>query len=800
MSQNTGRKLVCAAMIGAASLISGDEARAQEGPNGDASDEIVVTAQRREQNLQDVPLAVTAVGGEELAARNVVDVRDLGQFTPSLTVQGASRSSGGGANAAMFVRGVGQDEFLISFDPGVGIYLDEVYLGRTVGAILDMADVERVEVLRGPQGTLFGRNTIGGALQIVSKAPELEDLGGFVTLGARSDDGYEATGALNVPLGQSAALRLTAQTRVQDGFATNQSTGADLSNVDRQLFRAQLLVEPTERLRISLSADGSSLDERGIQASLIDVDPSNAFLGLYNGLRSPDPLHPVLSVEDVSRDGDVSNLNRDGLNQNEAWGFGANISYRMSDQLLFKSITSYRELSATFTADLDGTDEPFVDNLYDTEQDQFSQELQIQGESFGDRLEFVVGGFYFRERAREAGAIDIFAGLFDTLQALPGPGVPAFQGVDCGVTPEFCAGGAGNPNNAFFDLQFRTDSAVETDSLAVFAQFDYHLTDALSVTLGLRQSWDDKTLDYVVTRGGGSAALCAGPFAAAIGCIDGQTYAVAPTRFEDTFEAFTPRFGINYRVNDDVLLYASAARGFKSGGFNGRATTPADLTIFNPEEIWSYELGAKSTWLDQRLTLNAALFYSDYQDLQFAIAVPNPLGPGTLSPVINAGAAEIMGLEIESRFAWTPELSTSFGGSWIEAEYSEDVSFLGQPTGIVAGNRLPKTPNLQVFASIDLDRPVFDGRLRLLGRLDASYRSDSDNEPSNYAPVAQDAYSLFNARVGISNASNAWALSLWGRNLTDERYLENAFRSGGGTNVGYFARGREIGLSATVRY
>ncbi|MEM9840396.1 MAG: TonB-dependent receptor, partial [Pseudomonadota bacterium] len=757
----------------------------------------------REQSLQDVPVAVTATTGDELADRSAVDIRDLAQFTPGLTVQGAARSSGGGSNASVFIRGVGQDEFLITFDPGVGVYVDGVYLGRSVGSILEIADLERVEVLRGPQGTLFGRNTIGGAIQLASKKPQLGTVEGFASIGARSDNGFEASGAVNLPLGDYAALRLTGQTRTQDGFAVNQVTGNDLSAIDRQVVRGQLLFEPTDRFSALFTADASFLDEPGIQSSLIALDQDSAFLALYNGFRSPSPTEPAIGSGDVSRDADIANLDQDGRNENETWGVAGTLSYKLTDDLTLKSISSHRDLDAAFTADLDGTSEPFVNTLYDTQQEQFSQELQLVGSFADGRVSFVAGGFYFSEDASETGGIDIFAGLYNILEGLPGPVFPAFPGVDCTMTPEFCGGGMLNPVNSGFDLEFRTDSDVSVESYALFGQFDIDVTDRLGLTIGLRQSWDEKTLDYAVNRAGGSAQLCTAfppAVAGSLGCIGEQIFAVPPSSFEDTFNAFTPKFGLDFAVTNDVLLYASASRGFKSGGFNGRATTTADLTVFEPETLWTYEAGLKSTVLNGRARINTAVFYSDYENIQFAIAVPNPTGPGTLSPVINAGSAEIYGLEIESLFKISSDLSASFGAAFTHAEYAEDVTFLGQPTGIEEGNDLPKTPGTQLFGSLDYSRPIMSGSYLLNARLDGSYRSAFENEPSNFAPVSQDGFGLVNARVGIDTASDTFGISAWIKNIGDERYLENAFRSGGGTNVGYFTRGREYGITATYRF
>jgi iron complex outermembrane receptor protein len=741
------------------------------------SDEIIVTARRVGENLQTVPATVSVLNAEALAARQVRDLTDITRTTPNVSIEGAARSSGGGFNSSIFMRGVGQDEFLITFEPGVGTYIDGVYLGRTVGGILELSDVERVEVIKGPQGTLFGRNTIGGVVQVVSKAPQ-PNFDASSSLGLRSDDGVDASAMINLPISDSAIFRASGMLRKQDGFATNIVNGEDLGNVNRLVGRAQLRLLPSDKVTVDLSIDGSRVRQSGVPTSLIDII-SRPTLGLFNALAPlRDPANcarPVpaglctITAADVSRSRGTSSLDAPSRNDADLWGTSGIITFELADNLTLKSITSYRELDAIFTADLDGTDSPLADTTYITSQNQFSQELQFSGNAADGAISFVGGLFYFRENASELGDIGIIRGLFQLLQAAPGPFLP--------LGPGLVAGGAGNPLNVGLDLHFRNQSSIRSSSWAIYGEASYELAPDVRVTGGLRYTRDTKRFTYSSLR-------------AASG-----VFAVAPVSLTGEYDAWTPKVGIDWKASDALFLYASAARGFKSGGFNGRATTLFDFSAFEPETIWSYEGGFKSTLASGRLRLNGAIFYSDYKNIQTTVALPLPAPQvGTASPVLNAGAARIYGAELElfARLAdgWT------FNGSLglLEAEYTRDT-----PPSILIGNRLPKAPKVQFSLGTDYRTSWSDNFDIGLGA-DLSRRSRQENEPSNYDPIAQPAFTLVNARAFLASPEDSWQWSIFVRNLTDKQFLANAFLSGGGTNIGYFARGREWGSSISFNF
>lgn len=794
----TGRSLkgsfFAALMASAAPLWGQPSAQPAAEAQQSGVEDIVVTARRVGEQLQTTPVTVSVLTDEDLASRLVSDISEISRTTPNFTLEGAARSSGGGFNASVFMRGVGQDEFLITFEPGVGLYLDGVYLGRTVGGVLELSDVERVEVIKGPQGTLFGRNTIGGVVQIVSKPPA-DEFEGSVRLGVRTDDGYEGEAMLNAPLSEKALFRVSGLYRTQDGYSRNLVTGEDLGDVDRLVGRAQLRLLPTETLTIDLSADGSRARQNGIPTTLLDYAPfangQPTLAALYNifnfGSPCVAPGCPAAAIDATDvRIGarDTSILDAPSVNDADLWGFAGTATWEASDALTIKSITAYRGMKALFTGDLDGTDAPLVNQTYRTRQRQFSQELQFAGSLFEERLTYVAGLYYFREKARESGDIQIFRTLFPILEAAPGPFIPLLATVNCMTMPQFCAGGAGNPNNQFFDLYFGIASRINSRSLAAYGQFDFAVTDRLRLTAGLRYTKDRKRFTYSAERLGGSGALYG---------QNGVLFSIAPSTQTGEYDAWTPKFGIDFEASDDLFLYASAARGFKSGGFNGRATSVADFSAFEPETIWSFEVGFKSDLLDNRLRLNGAAFYSDYKNIQTTVAITLPNGT-TASPVLNAGAAEIYGAELELVAKPVDQLTLTGGIGLLHARYTEDT-----PPSIVEGNSLPKAPDVQLSFAADYRAPLSDSIDLGLGG-DVSYRSRQENEPSNYRPVSQEGYALINLRASLSDPDDRWQLSAFVKNLTDEVYLANSFRSGGGTNVGYYARGREFGSSLSFRF
>ncbi|HMI92705.1 MAG TPA: TonB-dependent receptor plug domain-containing protein, partial [Polyangiales bacterium] len=400
-------------------------AEATPAPEGEpASEEIVVSARRREEGLQSAPVAVTAFSASDLEQRNVDSADDLAQFTPNLQLEGAAALSGSSSNATVFIRGIGQNDFAIFSDPGVGLYVDDVYLGRSIGGVLDVVDLRRVEVLRGPQGTLFGRNTIGGAVLVTSQRPIFEPEGSVELTGGsfyRTD--FRAT--LNAPLvDDTLAVRVSAARLSRDGYAKRLVDGEELGDIDRVAGRFQLLWTPSDTFEVLVSADATRAREHSAPSTLVAVAPGGfPFQNIFNTLVAPNAgvTAPSNKVDAAFISGDPFTTYATGPNRSDldTWGVSLTPTWEVHPEVSLKSITAFRDMHAVFGRDGDNTPFTFRETFNDDEQWQFSQELQLFGDSFEDRLSWLVGGYYFQEESSEDAAARLAEGVFAALEALP---------------------------------------------------------------------------------------------------------------------------------------------------------------------------------------------------------------------------------------------------------------------------------------------------------------------------------------------------------------------------------------------
>jgi len=727
-------------------------ALAQEQPATTASAEaesgigdIIVTAQRRETRLQDTPIAITALSADNLSQRGVTTVNDLAATVPNLT---STTGPQGSSDANFFIRGVGQFDVIVTNDPGVGVYVDGVYLGRTVGAMLDAGDIARVEVLRGPQGTLFGRNTLGGAISVTSKAPELGGFGATARALYGSRDRIEIDGSINAPLGDIAAFRLYGFHREQDGFATRVFDGVKFGRTDRWGGRAQLLLEPADGLSITLSADYS-------------LDRSNPAPSV-NLAAVPAPFFPPDLANDRSDDFyTVFNSNRPDA-RNEVYGFTGTIAYEFGGATL-KSITAYRKLDGFSTSDPDGTGYRLYDQNVFTHQKQFSQELQIAGKAFSDRLTYLIGAYYFHERADQV--LDL---CFAPITPVP--------------TERF------NACNTWTQGNDQT-----TDSYAIFGQASYGLTDALSLTLGGRYTWEDKAIvstQFFDFRPAGT------PFNPMPGAPPPGLRIVAPivTGLTDTvsFKQFTPKIGVEYKPSPDVLLFASYAKGFRSGGFNGRLIAPqASVPTYAPDTNDAFELGFKADFT-RNLRLNVTAFYSKYEGIQQTIS-----DPVVQFRVANAGDAELYGFEAELTTVPVTGLSLNAAVGYTSSEFKNVPAAVGP----INGNRLPFSPEWTVALGAAYELPV-GGGVTVTPRTDFRYQSRTFFSPFNLPFEQQAPYGLLSARVTVAGLAEGLSLQVYGENLTDKEYFvfgQNALAAQG-VAYNYLGRPREFGILASFTF
>lgn len=709
--------------------------------DGQGIEDIIVTAQRRETRLQDTPIAITALNAENLSERGVATVNDLAATVPNLT---STTGPQGSSDANFFVRGVGQFDVIVTNDPGVGVYVDGVYLGRTVGALIDSGDIARVEVLRGPQGTLFGRNTLGGAISVTSKAPELGGFGVTARGLYGSRDRVEIDGSLNLPVGDAAAFRLYTFAREQDGFATRIFDGVKFGRTERWGAKAQLLVQPTDALSITIGAD-YSLDKSNPAPSVNRAIAPAPFFPADAGLDRSDDFYTIFSSNEPAA-------------RNEIYGVSATIAYEFGGATL-KSITAYRKLDGFSTSDPDGTGYRLYDQDVTTDQDQFSQEIQLSGKAFSDRLTYLIGGYYFREKADQTLGL-CFA---------PITPVPAARFNNCNTWTQ------------------RNDQ--KTESYAIFGQASWAFTDQLALTLGGRYTWDDKSIVSNHVFDFRPAGFQAAPGVVVPGFV---APIVTDLRDQASFKKFTPKVGLEYKPSDALLIFASYAKGFRSGGFNGRLIAPqTSVPVYAPDTNDSFELGFKSDF-SRSLRLNVTAFYSKYKGIQQTIS-----DPVVQFRVANAGQARLYGFEAELTAVPVQGLNLNAAVGYTNSAFQK----VPVEVGPINGNRLPFSPEWTVALGAAYEIAL-QNEVTVTPRVDFRYQSRTFFSPFNLEFEQQAGYGLLSARVTVAGLAKGVTLSVYGENLTDKEYYtfgQNALTAQG-VAYSYLGRPREYGVTASFAF
>jgi iron complex outermembrane receptor protein len=727
----------------------GNEPRSEESENADV---ITVTARRREESLQDVPISVTALGGEELEEFGAEDVTFLNQVVPNTTIE-VSRGTNNTLTA--FIRGIGQQDPVAGFEQGVGIYLDDVYLNRPQGAVLEVYDVERVEVLRGPQGTLYGRNTVGGAIKYVTRR-----LGDEPSLSIEGSIGNYSQRDLIVkgetPIGESLAVGASFATFNRDGFGRNLFLEEENHDKDIGAARASVEWTPADNFFVRLSGDylNDTANPRG---------GHRLIPGLFSGF-------PVLDDVYDSRSGIQE------PNNMQAYGGQLLIEYDLTPEWQFKNITAWREDYANQAIDFEALPPVDVDVPVRYENEQFTQELQLQ---YSGAVIAGVAGFYYID-ANAFNAFDVR--LFQTGDLIGSPGLNAF-----------------------------TLGDVDTESWSLFGDVSFDLAGmmgldtGLELSLGGRYTSDERSSSVLRQTFIGGAT----PF------FGGDAIPIATTSdFEgsETFEEFTPKVSVSWQPSAQHNIYASYSQGFKGGGFDPRGQTTlapdfdGDGTVsdeevfefmkFEPEIVDTFEIGHKGSFFNPRVTTAIAYFYSDYTDIQ----VPGSIGVDTDGDGIsdtfagvttNAGAATVQGIEFEGTAVLAEDVFTggdSLGAmatlGWIDAEYDEFITLVSDPASgsqaleDVADERVfQNTPEWTGHLSLTYERPANlfgqDGTLMLNGAW--SYRGDTNQFeiPSEF--LDQDAYSLFDLNLVWERFDGRYELGLHARNLTDQQYKVSGY-------------------------
>ena len=736
-----GRGIVAAAVASALGLPVISAAQAQ---GARAIEEIVVTARRTEETLQDVPIAVSAFNAEDLRTLQAENLSGLQGAVPNLNlVQGRGSAS----SANIFIRGIGQPDALQTFDPGVGIYLDDVYVSRIQGALFSLHDIERIEVLRGPQGTLYGKNTIAGAIKLVTRKPTAETEGdievGFGRYSARNAKAYFAGGLTDTLFASVSGLWAE-----RDGTVTDYLNGREYNDRDERAARVALRWVPSDTLEATLAMDTTrqrnALSMGKAEAPLVAIDFALGFIPL----RAPAPGDWDRTAASLLPNDPAQSLDHHGVSFTVDWG--------VSDALAAKSVTAWRRLETDFFIDIDGTELQLGDVFVGVRQEQMSQEFQLSWDN-GSGLRGVGGIYGLKERvgSEQAAFADDFLRFF------------------------------GTP----LDFLRTINDYLETESYAVFGQGSWDFAEQWSATLGLRYTYEKK--DYFRTTSTFSTAFP--PF--------NGTFAFD---IDDSWSAFTPSLTIDHKASDDILLYGSLSRGFKSGGFNGRANNPNEVSAFNPEYVWTYELGAKSSFDDNRLRVNAAIFYSDYKDFQARVSdVFNPDAPVPGFPVINAGKLEIFGAELETIWLPTDNLVVSAQIGYLDVDYKEfNETILVGGTAVVRDRSDDEAPFAPEWTTRFAANYTFElgASGALIVGADAAYRSKMWLSVDNQDVLTQSGYWLSNAFVSWLSEDARWRVTGGIRNLTDKTYKVDAqeFRAVGNIQTAYYGDPRTWAL--TVGY
>ena len=725
--------VACVLLAHQAAAQTAADTAANQGP---VLDEVIVTAQKRQQSEQTVPFAMKAFDEKRLTAAGIADIERLNGRAPGFFIQNINPS-----RPRIFVRGMGSTSFDPGSDPSVAVFVDEVYIPRTAGMMFDIFDVERVEVLKGPQGTLFGRNAAGGAISVTTlrptETPSFKAQAGIGSYGA-----YELQGSASGPLSGDRLLgRVTVSRRYDDGYSRNLTFGTRANGQDSLSGRATLEGRLGEATRVTLTGDyGNS---RAPEAAWENMTP---FIQLAQGPR-PQLVSPDRYAERYSFLGHTNNLARSltGRVETELGG------------LSLVSVTGYRTNRVDEIMDFDASVlDTFRRGAIENNKS-FSQELRLSAD--GERLDWIAGAYYFHEKTDRT---DIFE-----------------FGPDAFFVPLLNAG------RAFGHYDART---IEVDSYAGFGQASLDLTDRLRVTAGARYTIDRKEMPYREAYNPGKIVPGPTPF------LPTGPYVAASSLDSESFD---PAVTLDWQVADDVLAYAFYKHGYKSGGFQ-QAPSPTAATAartFAPEQVVSLEAGVKSQWLDDRLRVNLSVFDNDYDDLQLFQGVQLPSG-GIASIITNAAKARARGFEADVTAVLTDWLSLSGSYAHLDGTYRDYVNSLGQD---LSGRYLYRSPRHAVSLSSEITVPVAGNSLSL--QTEANYQGSVYFDAENTPVARQDGYWLLNARLALDLGDGGWQIAVWGKNLGDKVYQKDQASVTGSPSVqAIFGRPRTFGASATVRY
>lgn len=721
---------------------------------GDAAqnlvEEIIVTATKREESIQEVPIAVSAFAGEDLEQRGVQDLYGLQEVSPSIAVYNSNSTSNGGT---LRIRGVGTTGNNPGLEAAVGTFIDGIYRSRAGLAFNDLVDLDRVEILRGPQGTLFGKNTVAGALNIITKKPQFANSLGFsVGMGNLNSREFDLVG--NAVLSPEVlAGRVSYAYRERDGFYQDLDSSDAYDNRDRHSFRAQLLWTPNDAVEARFIGDYTVKNESCCPAAFWIAGPTSAVVAALGG---------DITAFEVDGAQNVG-LNYPPYEDVEDWGLSADLLWRVSDTLNFRSVTAYRDYDVSRGQDIDFGN---ADILHPQDSDEvfqnFSQEFQLYGES-GD-FSWLAGAYIYTE--------DLDSDEYIVFSHAGGAFVAALFG-NPAFAPLFMGdpAGRGVPGQGYDALFFS-----ESIGWSLFTHNTWQASPVLDFTLGLRYSWEEKDAGAII-NGAAFGEVVDDPFCTLFGGPLGSLCDNASYNNKKSESELTGTLKVAWQVTEDLNAYASYSRGYKAGGYNldqeavGNRDADGNLvdqSRFDPETSNSFELGLKGRFMDQRLTVNSALFHTTFDDFQLNSFT------GLGFTVGNVKKAVSKGVEVESFLTLGEGVFLTAGATYADARYDDDLL----PANVHLENqRLTQSPLWQSSVSLFLDRPIPSTELRWTFNLNWSHigraNTGSDLDPEKW----RDAYDLFNAQLGIKSAGGRYEAIFWGRNLGDKRVNTLVFDS-----------------------
>jgi iron complex outermembrane receptor protein len=732
---HTSKKLTSAAISAAliGSFLSPSASIAQEAKHK-TLEEVIVTARKTEENIQDVPVAITSLSGDELVKNSIVNVREVGQQTPSLLI---TAGAGNPTTPRLSIRGQVQNDTIFTVDPSVGIYLDDVYLGRAPGALLDMYDIQRVEVLKGPQGTLYGRNTTGGAIKIISnRADSTAGLTGFLKAGFGNYNAKTVQGAANVPLIEDKlAVRVAGLVNKRDGYSeatiVNPATGqtvnqVDTDNKDTRSVRLDAILNATDKFDLELNGDYSEIHTNGSLSSNLNGDVAAAPFSTVGASVGSIATYRNWTQSSSTIYKAITNV--DPVAEVRSWGSSLAGTYSFSGDLALKAIYAHREMSGHYTYDVDGTNMPVVGTDQAPNAKQDSVELQLTGTSFDD-LDWVTGLYWFKETGGE-------------------------------FSKQFATGTVANPVGNYLP-QFGDG---ENKSKSAYGQATYHLTDSLSLTGGLRWTGDTKSWrgsNYTVPGPAFSTYIC--NFTLPYPGVD-QTACVSDLSHNYKHISWTA--SVDWQVLDDVLLYLKNSNGYRAGGQNMRGKLPVELVPFNSETVTDWELGVKSTFFENRVRLNADVYRSAYKDIQnsvFVQTVGATGAPATATVVTNLTNGTVEGAEVEIAAQLTDSFELNVVGSYLDVQY--DLSTL----------EASFAPTWKYAVGGTYTQPLSAGELavNLNYSWKDSYLANTSKSVNQTPGATTEAIGLINGRISLELANIDTTVGLWGTNLANKKWTAN---------------------------